>query len=108
MDDGLTSEDSDKTATEFQNQLQALFSRAGFLLHQRMFSEPDVLRHHELHLLGKQPHQDITELHAFTKVLGSPSQRDIFCLTIGETPSILTLTKRALVSEIPKTYDVLG
>ena len=32
VDDGLTGEYSDEKATKFQNQLQALFARAGFLL----------------------------------------------------------------------------
>ena len=75
-----------------------------------MSSEPDVLRHIEPHLLGKQPYQDITELQAFTKVLGIEwdSQHDMFRLAIGETPSITTLTKRASVSQIPKIYDVLS
>ena len=69
VDDGLTGEDSEEKARELQNQLQALFARAGFLLRKWMSSEPDVLRHLEPHLLGKQPYQDITELQAFTKVL---------------------------------------
>ena len=109
MDDGLTCEDSDEKATKLQNQLQALFARAEFFLQKWMSSEPDVLRHLDPHLLGKQAYWDITDLHAFTKVLGIEwdSQCDIFRLAIGETPSITTLTKRALVSEIAKIYDVL-
>ena len=75
-----------------------------------MSSEADVLWHIEPHLLGKQPYQAITELNAFTKVLGIQwySQCDVFCLAIGETPPITTLTKTALISDISKIYDVLG
>ena len=85
VDAGLTGEDLDEKARKLQNQLQALFARAGFLLRKWMSSEPDVLRHLEPHLLEKQPYQDITELHAFTKVLGIEwdSQSDTFCLAIG-------------------------
>ena len=99
-----------KKARNLQNQLQALFARVGFLPRKWMSSEPDVLRHLKPHLLGKQPYQDITDLQAFTKVLGIEwdSQRDIFRLAIGETPSITMFTKRALVLEKAKFYDVLG
>ena len=100
VDDGLTGEDSDERTTKLQNQLHALLAPAGFLLQKWMSSEPHVLRHLEPHLFGKQPYQDITELHAFTKVLGIELvlQRGTFCLAIGEIPSITALTKRALVS----------
>ena len=75
-----------------------------------MSSKPDVLQHLEPHLLGKQPYQNITGLHAFNQVLGIEwdSQCDIFCLAVVEIPSITMLTKRALVSEISKICDVLG
>ena len=75
-----------------------------------MPSEPDVLRHIKPHLLRKQPYQDSTELHAFTEVIDIEwdSQCDIFHLATGKTPSITILTKRVLVSEIAKIYDVLG
>ena len=96
---------------ELQNQLQTLLARAGFLLRKWMSSsEPDVLQHIEPHLLGKEPYHGITELYIFTKVLRIEwdSQRDIFHLAIGETPSITMFTKRALVSYKKKNYDILG
>ena len=108
VDDGLICEDSDEQATN----LQALFSQGGVLLWKRMSSEPAVLQHHEPRLFGKLPRMYITESLVFTKVLGIELdfQRDIFCLTIGKTPLIKTLTKKALVSEVSKihVYDVLG
>ena len=55
VDDGLTDEGSDEKARKLQNQLQALFTRAGFLLRKWMSSEPDVLRHLEPHLLENNP-----------------------------------------------------
>ena len=75
-----------------------------------MSSEPAILQHLEPHLLGNQPSQDITESHAFANGLGIEwdSQLDVFRVAVGETPSIMNLTSRALISEVSKTYNVLN
>ena len=110
VDDGLCGADSSERAIELQIQLQELFSSGGFLLRKWKSSEPAVLQHVPPHLLDRQPSQAIPEPDGFSKALGvewSPSL-DCFRLTIAKFSPREVVTKRALVSDIAKTFDVLG
>ena len=110
VDDGLCGADSPQKAIELRVQLQELFSRGGFLLRKWRSSEPTVLQHVPPHLLDHQQSQAIPEPDGFSKALGiewSPSL-DCFRLTIAKFSPREAVTKRALVSDIAKTFDVLG
>ena len=110
VDDGLCGADSSERAIELQVQLQELFSREGFLLRKWKSSEPAVLQHVPPHLLDRQPSQAITEPDGFSKALGvewSPSL-DCFRLTIAKFSPREAVTKRALVSDIAKTFYSRG
>ena len=52
----------------------------------------------------------ITESQSYTKTLGIQwnSKVDLFCLTINELPQWNNPTNREPVSDIVKTFDVLG
>ena len=54
--------------------------------------------------------QDIPDHDQFTKTLAMQwnSSTDHFCLTVAKLPSGENITKRALISDVAKTYDVLG
>ena len=110
VDDGLTGADSVPEAIEVQKQLQNLFSRGGFLLRKWNASDPTVLQHLPPDLKESQTMQLMPDPDQYTKTLGVEwnATHDHFRLTIADLPSTANLTKRALVSDIAKTFDVLG
>ena len=110
VDDGLTGADTIDEALKLQKELQTLFSRAGFLLRKWNTSELAVLKHIPANLRDSSTIQEISEADVYTRTLGIEwnAHGDYFRLTVGETPSSECLTKRKLVSEIAKIYDVLG
>jgi hypothetical protein len=109
VDDGLTGADSMEEAVQLQAQLQELFSK-GFLLRKWNSSETAVLEHIPLELRDVQPDHKIPESEGYSKTLGIQwnSSLDHFRLTIADFPDPDNFTKRQLVSDIAKTFDVLG
>ena len=110
VDDGLTGADSVDEAIQLQKQLQELFSRGGFLLRKWNSSEAVVLQHIAPDLRDSQSLHAIPDPDEYTKTLGIQwnSGLNHFRLTVAEFPKIKNLTKRLLVSNIAKTFDVLG
>ena len=110
VDDGLTGADSTEAAIELQKQLQDLFSQGGFLLRKWNSSDPTVLQHVAPELKDLQVMHSITDTETYTKTLGIEwnSNSDHFRLTIADLPPLTNVTKRLLVSDIAKTFDVLG
>ena len=110
VDDGLTGADSIQDAIELQKQLQELFTKGGFLLRKWNSSEPAVLDHIPADLKEFNPTQQLPDPDQYTKTLGIEwnARQDHFRLTVAELPPITNITKRALVSDIAKTYDILG
>ena len=110
VDDGLTGADSIEQAMELQKQLQNMFLRGDFLLRKWNSSNPAVLQHLPAELKATQSSHPLPDQDEYTKTLGIEwnSVLDHFRLTITEVSSIENLTKRALVSDIAKTFDVLG
>ena len=110
VDDCLTGADTVPAAIELRRQLQELFNQGGFLLRKWNASEPAVLANLSPDL--KDPHStqlfhDTTE---YTKTLGIEwdVKSDEFHLTIAKLPALDNVTKRLLVSDVAKTFDVLG
>ena len=110
VDDGLTGADSIEEAIQLQKQLQELFSRGGFTLRKWNSSEAMVLQHVEPELRNSQVLQAIPDPDEYTKTLGIQwnVHLDHFRLAVSESSKIQNLTKRLLVSDIAKTFDVLG
>ena len=110
MDDGLTSADSLEEATELQEQLQGLFAQGGFLLRKWKSSEPSVLRNLPAELLDPQSSYIIPDPDGFAKALGIEwsNSLDCFHLAVAKIPTLEIVTKRALISDVAKTFDVLG
>ena len=110
VDDGLTGADSVKETVKLYKQLQNLFGKADLLLRKWNSSVPQVLEHIPPDLRDQQSVCQITESVEYTKTLGVEwnAASDHFRLTVASLPPIDTVTKRFLVSDIAKTYDVLG
>ena len=90
VDDCLTGSDTPEGAIKLHHELMALFDKGGFLLRKCTLS--------------------ISNPESYTKTLGIEwnSTSDRFRLTVAAVPQINGLTKRALVSDIAKVFDVLG
>ena len=99
--------DDVKTAIILRCQLQDLFSRGGFLLRKWNSSEASVLQDVPLNLRGSQDAHPISDTGSYTKTLGLEwkTTTDMFHLTISDSGKV---TKRILVSDIAKVFDVLG
>jgi hypothetical protein len=100
VDDGLTGADSIEESIELQREL---FSKGGFLLHKWNFNQPTVLQHIPSELKDTHSNQALLNPYEYTKTLGID-----FHLTIADLPPVDCVTKRVLVSDIAKTFDVLG
>ena len=110
VDDALTGADSREEAIQLQRQLQALFTRGGFLLRKWNSNDCLVLDQVPPELRDNRELHSISDASAQTKTLGFEwnTQSDQFHLTIADLPSLDCVTKRALVSDIAKTFDALG
>ena len=111
IDDSVTGADSIEEAIELQRQLQSLFSLAGFLLRKWNSSEPAVLQHIDPELQDARSVHHISDPEAmYSKTLGIDwnASLDHFRLTVATIPLLENVTKRTLVSDIVKTFDVLG
>ncbi len=110
VDDGLTGADSVQEAIELQGQLQDLFSKGDFLLRKWNSSNPSVLQHLPTDLKECQSMHMMPTSGEYTKTLGIEwnATKDHFRLTISDPPPLDTITKRALVSDIAKTFDIFG
>ena len=105
VDDCLTGADSPDEATELQRQLQDLFSQGGFLLRKWMSSHPSVPQHIPPELRDPQCKHAVPDPSKYSKTLGI-EWNDHFRLTVAELPPIEGITKRILISDIAKTFDV--
>lgn len=110
VDDGLMGADSIEEAIELHVQLQTLFDKGGFLLRKWNSSEYAVLQHIAHELRDQQSIRTISEPDEYTKTLGVEwnANLDHFRLTVAELSPQDKWTKRALSSDIAKTFDVLG
>ena len=99
-----------RRCTETTATVQDLFACGGFLLHNWNCIEPFVIEHLPPNLWDSSSSQDIPDHDQFTKTLGMQwySSTDHLRLTVAKLPSGENITKRALISDVAKTYDVLG
>ena len=107
----MTGTDSVEEAIELQHQLRSLFAEADFILRKWNSNCPALLQAIPLSLRDTQTSLTISCLdEAYTKTLGFEwhSMLDHIRLSVTNQNPPTALTKRALVSNIAKTYDVLG
>ena len=107
VDYRLTGANSVQEAVKLQRQLHDLFSRGGFLLHKWNSSEPSILQHIPSELKETHSVQALPSSDEYTKTLGVEWNARL-SLTIADLPPLENVTKRVLVSDIAKTFDVLG
>lgn len=112
VDDGLTGGDSVSEAMEVHNQLQSLFDEGGFLLRKWNSSEPTVLQCIKPELRDSQSVQPLPEIQRNTPRRWELSGTQVWIISeslyLSHCHALGTLTKRTLVSDIAKTFDVLG
>ena len=111
MDDCLTGANTVEEAIELQRQLRDLFSEADFVLRKWNSSSPALLQAVPPDLRDTQTSLIISSSEdIYTKTLGTEwhSVLDHFRLSVTNSTPPEALTKCALVSDIAKTYDVLG
>ena len=110
VDDGLTGADSLDEAVVLQKELQALFDRGGFTLRKWNSSNPAALQHVPADLKESHSLCALPESSEYTKTLGIEwnTVMDHFRLTIAKLPPLDNVTKRVLISDVGKTFDVLG
>ena len=110
VDDCLTGADSVQDAIALQTQLQALLSCGGFLLRKWSSNAASVLHHLSQELLEQQETHPISDTTNYMKTLGLEwnTSLDKFNLTIAEFTSFESITKRALVSNVAKVFDIMG
>ena len=80
------------------------------MLRKRKASNPDGLRHLSPDLLDAPLPQTIHNPHLIAKELGiewSP-RLDDFHLSISEFPRLEVITKRALVFDVARTFNIIG
>ena len=109
INDSLTGADSVEGAIEVHTQLQDLFDEAGFLLRKWNSSEPIVLEHIKPELRDSKSILTMPDPSEYTKTgIEWNAGMDHLGLTIADLPCIDNLTKCALVSDIAKTFGILG
>ena len=109
VDDCVTGADSPPEAVELQSQLQDILSKGNFLLRKWHSSDPKVLDSlpADLRDPGDQVHLD-SDLA--TKALGIiwNTSSDLLTVHVSSLIPQGQLTKRVLVSDVSRTFDVLG
>ena len=110
VDDGFTGADSVEEAITLQCQLQEMFQKGGFLLRKWNSSCPQVVENLPPELKGVTSSLTIPDIDTYTKTLGIEwnAVADCFRLTVAELPPPVNVTKRFLVSDVAKTFDILG
>ena len=110
MDDSLVGADSIEGAISLQHQLQELFARGGFTLRKWNCSNPAVLELIPEELKDTQSLCTLPDEGGYTKTLGVEwnTVMDHFRLKVAELPPIDSVTKCFLISDVAKTFDVLG
>ena len=111
VDDLLGSTDTVEEAIALFSDLRGMLGKAGFDLKKWQSNSPQVLDHIPTHLLEPMPTQDLVDRHSATypKALGVAwdSSKDTMVTHIDLPPNFVS-TKRGIISDVAKTFDVLG
>ena len=85
-------------------------SKGGFLLYRWNSNNPSILESIAPKLRDAQSTLPLSNTDQYTKTLGLEwnSAHDKFCLTVSELLLIETITKRFLLYDVAKTFDISG
>ena len=110
VDDCLTGATNMESALMLQQQLTDLFARGGFVLRKWNSNDPCVLRSIPEDLRDPRVVQAISGTNDYTKTLGIEWNvtTDQFRLTVANLSPCSQPTKRIVVSDVARIYDVLG
>ena len=110
VDHCLTGADSVEEAMDLYQQLLDLFAKGGFFLRKWNSSDPHVLCNIKSELQDTQSIHHIPSPDEYTITIGIEwnASMDHFRLTVASLQETNNMTKRTLVSDIAKTFDVLG
>ena len=107
----MTGADDVESAITLQRQLQDLFTHRGFMLRKWNLSEPLILQAIFPELCeSKEVHSILGSEQDYTKTCGLEwnTATNTLHITISKMPPSGTVTKRILVSDIAKVFDILG
>ena len=111
VDDLLAGADSPEDALQLQRQLRQLLFKGGFNLRKWRSSSPQVMQQIDPTLHEKVPTKDLLDDHStqHPKALGTvwDSHSDCMYVSIGPSTEVIP-TKRGVISDIARTFDVLG
>ena len=110
VDDCIAGADSIQEATSLQQQLQLLLQKGGFTLRKWRSNSPEVLKVIPTHLQEESSVQEMLSPRDFRKTLGIhwDSSEDNFYVATATLKPTGGLTERSLVSDIARTFNVLG
>ena len=111
VDDLLAGAEDIDSAVSLYKDLRALLLKAGFDLKKWRSSSEEVLEKIPAHLQESLPQQEMVDHHAYAypKTLGIAwdSRRDVMAAQV-QLPENYTSTKRGIISDTAKSFDVLG
>ena len=111
VDDLLGGSDSVEGAVDLYTQLTSILDKAGFTLRKFRSSSAEVLSHIPENLIEPLPNKAVTDCHtvSYPKALGViwNSKQDAMSTDVIQ-PGTSTPTKRGILSNVSKTFDVLG
>ena len=111
VDDFLGGADSPEAALSLYHDLRTVLSQAGFQLKKWRSSSEDVLSSIPEELQESLPQQELIDLHAasYPRALGIAwDSREDTMATHVSLPTTYVTTKRGVISDVAKTFDVLG
>ena len=111
VDDLMAGADSVEGAFGLFSGLTSVLSRGGFVLRKFRSSHAAVLKGIPLELQEPMPSQDLVDLHSgnYPKALGLAwNSRTDTMSTAVQLPSSFSSTKRGIISDVARTFDVLG
>jgi len=111
VDDLLAGADTIEAANRLHKELRGMLEKGGFDLRKWRSSSDEVLNHINPSLLEKLPTKDLVDRHSasYPKALGVEwdSAQDTMATSIT-LPTAYTSTKRGIISDVAKTFDILG
>ena len=111
VDDLLAGADTPEAVIRLHRELRGMLEKGGFDLRKWRSSSDEVLHHINPSLLEKLPTKDLVDRHSasYPKALGVEwdSTRDTMATSIT-LPTAYTSTKRGIISDVAKTFYILG
>ena len=111
VDDLLAGANSPGEAIQLHVELRSILAKGGFNLRKWRSSSQEVLDHIDLALLESMPTLDLVDRHStsYPKALGVEweSRQDTMSTSIN-LPDSYASTKQGIVSDVARTFDILG